>query len=264
MSRIETIGRATLYLGNCLEIMPTLGAVDHVIGDPPFEAIMHESKSGMKGLVRPDGSHHWKPLDFAPIDEIRDGVVALGSQCAGWFIMFCTSEGVGRWADSINASPLKYKRACIWIKPDATPQMNGQGPAQGAEHFVCAWAGKGFARWNAGGKRGVYTHNTNSPDRTGLHPTEKPVSLMAELLQDFTNPEQLICDPFMGSGTTGVAAVKLGRNFIGIEQNERYFDLACQRIAAAQSGARVSLGRRMMSGRLIFLGARQHDRLVCP
>lgn len=233
--RIETIGNATLYLGDCLEVMPTLGAVDHVICDPPYEEIMHASKSGMKGLVRPDGSHHWQPLDFDPIDAIRrDFVIAGASICDGWFIAFCTSEGVGRWADEINPSAMKYKRACVWIKPDTTPQMNGQGPAQGAEHFVCAWAGKGFARWNAGGKRGVYTHNVNNRERTGLHPTEKPRRLMSEIVADFTNPGELICDPFMGSGTTGVAASMAGRRFIGIEQKPEYFDIACKRIRDAQ------------------------------
>ena len=196
---------------------------------------MHDSKSGMKGLVRPDGSHHRKPLDFAPIDEIRASVVSTSAaNCEGWFIAFCTSEGVGRWADSINASAMKYKRACVWIKPDSTPQMNGQGPAQGAEHFICAWAGSGFAKWNAGGKRGVYTHCVNGPERDGRHPTEKPRRLMAEILADFTCPDETILDPFMGSGTTGVAAVQLGRNFIGIERDERYFQIACERLDKAQ------------------------------
>jgi len=232
VSRVEIIGRATLYLGDCLSL--DLPRVDHIITDPPYEKIMHDSKSGIKGLVRPDGSHHWKPLDFAPIDEIRSAVVAMGGQCDGWFIAFCTAEGVGRWANEINASPMKYKRACVWIKPDSTPQMNGQGPAQGAENFVCAWAGTGFAKWNAGGKRGVYTHCVNGPERDGRHPTEKPRKLMADLVSDFTMPNQTILDPFMGSGTTGVAAVQAGRDFIGVEKSPEYFDIACERIDKAQ------------------------------
>lgn len=232
-----TIGRATLYCGDCLAL--DLPRVDHIITDPPYEAIMHASKSGpsFKGLVRPDGSHHWKPLDFDPIDAIREQVVAMGEQCDGWFIAFCTSEGVWPWAQAINASPMKYKRACVWIKPDSTPQLNGQGPAQGAEHFVCAWAGTGHAKWNAGGKRGVYTHCVNGRERDGRHPTEKPRKLMAELVADFTQPEQTILDPFMGSGTTGVAAVQAGRNFIGVEMNPEYFAVACERLEQAQRQA---------------------------
>jgi DNA modification methylase len=170
MSRVEVIGSATLYLGDARQIIPGIGKFDHLITDAPYEAIMHASKNGIKGLVRPDGTHHWKPLDFEPIDDIRSDV----------------------------------------------------------------WAGKGFARWNAGGKRGVYTHCVNNAERTGLHPTEKPRKLMSEIIADFTNPEQIICDPFAGSGTTGVAAVMAGRRFIGIEQSETYFDIACKRIEDAQ------------------------------
>jgi len=122
------------------------------------------------------------------------------------------------------------------VKPDATPQLNGQGPgARGAECFVTAWNGIGHARWNAGGKRGVYTHLTNQKDRDGRHPTEKPIPLMREILGDFTNPGQTILDPFMGSGTTGVASAKMGRRFIGIEKDKKYFDIACERIERAYS-----------------------------
>lgn len=231
--RKEVIGNATLYLGDARAIVPTLGRVAHIIKDPPYEAIMHASKNE-KAVARIDGGPALASLDFAPIDDIRAETVTWGEQCDGWFIAFCTSEGVGRWADSINASPMKYKRACVWVKPDSTPQMNGQGPAQGAEHFVCAWAGTGHAKWNAGGKRGVYTHCVNGPERHGAHPTEKPRRLMAEVIADFTNPMDLILDPFMGSGTTGVAAVQLDRRFIGIELNPTYFDIACKRIEDAQ------------------------------
>lgn len=154
--------------------------------------------------------------------------------CEGWFIAFCTVEGAFEWAQAINASPMKYKRACAWVKPDSTPQLNGQGPAQGYECFVCAWNGSGHARWNAGGKRGVYTHCVNNSERHGEHPTEKPRRLMAEIIGDFTNDGETILDPFMGSGTTGVAAVQMGRDFIGIEREERYFEIACRRIEEAQ------------------------------
>ena len=241
--RVEHIGAATLYLGDCLDVMRDIGRVDHLIGDPPYEAITHAAKSTIKGLVRPDGSVHRGALDFAPIDGIRDDVVRIGGAiCDGWFIVFCTAEGVARWADAINPSPLKYKRACVWVKPDSTPQMNGQGPAQGAEMFVCAWAGAGFARWNAGGKRGVYTHCVNGKERHGEHPTEKPRRLMAEIIGDFTKPAEVLLDPFMGSGTTGVAAVQMGRKFIGIECDARWFDVACHRIEQAQRQSDLFIG----------------------
>lgn len=240
MSRIEVIGDCTLYLGDCLEIVPTLAQADHALFDPPYESLTHAAKNAQKGRKhRNDGVAELQGLDFDPIDAIRDDVVeVVGGKTLGWFIAFCTPEGVRPWAESINASPLKYKRACVWVKPDSTPQLNGQGPAQGAENFVCAWAGRGYSRWNGGGKRGVYTHCVNV-GRHGGHPTEKPVALMQELISDFTQPGELILDPFMGSGTTGVAAIGLGRRFVGIEKSPAYFDLACRRLEMAARQPRL-------------------------
>lgn len=237
--RVETIGDATLYLGDCREVLPTLGPVDHVLSDPPYEDFLHRMKNSLRGRIRSDNGPDLRGLDFDSIDAIRDDIVRLcGSICEGWFIVFCTPEGVAKWAVAINPSPMKYKRACVWVKPDSTPQLNGQGPAQGAENFICAWAGQGYSSWNSGGKRGVYTHCVNV-GRQGEHPTEKPVPLMMEIVGDFTKPGQTICDPFTGSGTTGVACLKLGRSFIGIEQNPKWFDLACRRIEEAHKQPRL-------------------------
>ncbi len=234
MTEIEKIGDCTLYLGDCLTVLPTLATVDSVITDPPYEAIMHKAKASASRRIRSDGGPDIKPLDFDCIDDIRDDIANLiAGMCDGWSLIFCAPEGVGRWADVINASNAKYKRACIWVKPDSTPQLNGQGPAMGYENIIASWCGTGHSRWNAGGKRGVYTHLTNSRDRHGTHPTEKPVRLMKELIADFTNQGDLIADPFMGSGTTGVACAQMGRKFVGIEKSREYFDIACERIEDA-------------------------------
>lgn len=234
MSVAVTIGNATLYCGDCLTLMAEIGPISHIICDPPYESILHDSKQ-QRSAQRYDGGPNLLGLDFAAVDEIRPAFVAAAARvCEGWFIAFCTAEGVARWADEINPSEMKYRRACVWVKPDATPQLNGHGPAMGAEMFVCAWAGRGRSIWNAGGKRGVYTHCVNGPERDGRHPTEKPRRLMSEIIADFTKVGQSILDPFMGSGTTGVAAVMADRRFIGIEKDRRYFEIACERIDQAQ------------------------------
>lgn len=228
------IGDCVLYLGDCLEVMREIEDVDHIFSDPPYEESLHKAKNSLRGRVRADKGPDLKGLNFDSIDKIRDEVVSLSSViCRGWFAAFCTVEGVARWADVINESDMKYKRACIWVKPDSTPQLNGQGPAQGAECFVTAWCGSGHAKWNAGGKRGVYTHTVNPPDRHGGHPTEKPWRLFAELLTDFTKPDETILDPFMGSGTTLVACAKMGRKGIGIELDPDYYEIACKRVEEA-------------------------------
>lgn len=228
-----TTGQATLYLGDCLPAlrwMVAAGVRGHVICDPPYEKALHDAKAHTKQL-RKDGGKSFEEIDFAPIDEIRAEFVELvGQVCGGWFIAFCTLEGIRPWADAINSSIIRYKKACIWNKLDAAPQMNGQGPATGAEGFVVAWNGKGVARWNGGGKRGVYDFKTGGPERDGRHPTEKPRRLMSALVADFTQPGDLIIDPFMGGGTTGVAALYAGRRFIGVELQRKYFEVARRRV----------------------------------
>lgn len=242
MTNPVIIGNAELWLGDCLEVMRELAPVDHIITDPPYEASLHAVRADTRDL-RKDGGTELKAINFEAIDQIRADVVELAqSHCDGWFIAFCTAEGVRPWADAINASSMKFKRTCVWVKPDSTPQLNGQGPAQGFECFVTAWNSKGHARWNAGGKRGVYTHLVNNRERTGLHPTEKPRRLMSEIIADFTNEGETILDPFCGSGTTGVAAVMAGRKFIGIEQNPEYFALACKRLEQAQRQQDLFIG----------------------
>lgn len=231
MSRIEHLADGvTLYLGDCREILPTLGKVDHVISDPPYEDELH---GAMGRIRRNDGRAMVQDLGFDGINLTRTEIAAACVEASsGWVLLFTLAEGVRAWRDDLQAAGAKWDTTCFWVKPDASPRFNGQGPARGAECFVTCWSGTGYRRWNAGGKRGIYTHCVNT-NRQGEHPTEKPVPLMVEIITDFTRSGELICDPFMGSGTTGVAAVKTGRRFVGIEQNERWFDLSCRRIQAA-------------------------------
>lgn len=220
-----------LYQADCLELLPTLGRFDAVVTDPPFDPEAHtpNRRARRGGLVQN------APLDFAPLSDLtRDGVsVWAAKNCDGWLLAFCQTEQVSYWRDSIEAAGARYKTPMIWVKPNSAPKFNGQGPAIGYESLVSAWCGRGMSRWNGGGGRGVYTHNTNQSDREGTHMTEKPVSLMRELVTLFCNPADRVIDPFMGSGTTGVAAVKLGRKFTGIEIDPGYFDIACKRISDA-------------------------------
>lgn len=220
----------TLYLGNCLDVLPTLGPVDHVMCDPPYEDELHEA---MGRIQRTDGREMVQDLGFAGINADRAAIAAaIVGASTGWALVFCLAEGVRAWRDVLQPAGAKWDTTLFWVKPDASPRFNGQGAARGAECAVTAWCGKGYRRWNGGGRRGVFTHCVNQ-DRQGEHPTEKPVSLMVELVALYSDLGQTVCDPFMGSGSTGVAAVKTGRRFIDIEMNERWFDLSCRRIEAA-------------------------------
>jgi len=240
------IGDATLYLGDCMDILPTLDKVDCVITDPPFEAEAHtlqrRVKRGTHSVGIDDRNALLQPLSFEPLSfeplsfEQRN---LYGAQIAkltkSWAIVFCQCEASQLWRTELE--PLTYKRTAVWIKPDAMPQYSGDRPGMGYESIVCCHV-KGRSKWNGGGRVGVFTHNKNSGGKHE-HETQKPVSLMKELVSLFTDVGKTILDPFMGSGTTGVAAIQLGRKFIGIEREPKYFDIACKRIE--QAGAQGQL-----------------------
>lgn len=230
--RKEVIGDCTLYLGDCLDIMPTLDRMDHVICDPPYEKEAHKKDRRTQKSIKTGED---VSLDFGMItEELRDFITQWSVlHCTGWAMYFCQAEAVGIWRDAIEKADGKYKRPMIWVKPDSTPQLNGQMPAIGYESIVLQSCFKGHCSWNGGGKRGVFTHLTNNHNREGTHPTEKPINLMLELVKLFTNPGETILDPFMGSGTTLVACAKIGRKGIGIELDEKYFDIACRRVEEA-------------------------------
>ncbi len=227
--RVEQLADdVTLYLGDCREVLPVLDGIKHIITDPPYEDELHNA---MGSIRRNDGRKMVEDLGFDGINTSRAEIAQrLVTASAGWLIIFTLAEGVRAWRDPMQAAGAKWDTTLAWVKPDASPRFNGQGAARGFECAVTAWCGPGYRKWNAGGKRGVYTHCVNQ-GRQGEHPTEKPLSLMSELVIDFTQHGDVICDPFMGSGTTGVAAVKYGRKFIGIEQNQQWFDLSCRRIS---------------------------------
>ncbi len=231
-------GRATIFRGDCTRIIATLKGIDHIITDAPYEDTMHRAKAAArKRKLRTDGHAEPKPLKFTSIQKLRPIVTPqMVAVCAGWMLVFCTPEGIAPWRDAIEAAGARYKRACFWTKPDAAPQFNGQGPAYAVEPFVSAWCARSVSRWNGGGGKNWFTHPTNPPDRQGDHETEKPLSLMIELIKKFTKPGDVILDPFMGSGTTIMAALATGRRAIGIELDPKVFRLARARIESMRMG----------------------------
>lgn len=241
--RVETIGNATLYLGDCLTVLPSLGQFDAVITDPPFEAEAHTLQRRInRGETRGGDSDRVteEPLDFAPITEEQRMEFArqAASASRGWVLVFCQAEAVFQWRHALREAGAAYKRACVWIKRDGMPQYSGDRPGMGYESIVAAWAGKGKSTWNGGGRHGVFDIPKGEPIRWG-HPTQKPERLMRDLVGLFTTDGQTVCDPFMGSGSTGAACMALGRPFVGIEREPKYFDIACERLDHAQRQERM-------------------------
>lgn len=219
-----------LWLADFREVIPhEISAVNHIITDAPYEQRSHDSTGFIRRI---DGGPRVKALSFTGIDDMRDDILIRAKMiCDGWFLSFCTTEGIAAWRDGIEEHGLKYRTPCVWNKVNSMPKFNGQGPSHGHECIVTAWCGPGYSRWNGGGRRGMFTHCVESGKHE--HETQKPLSLMMELVSLFSNRGQIVLDPFAGSGTTGVACVKTGRKFIGVEINEEYFLLARKRITEA-------------------------------
>ena len=242
------IHNATLYHGDCLEILPTLDKVDAVVTDPPFEAEAHTQQRRALGRGSEDGRRDIQDaaLPFAAISEgERSGLCNWAAKsCSGWLLVFCQAEAVGSWRAEMEQAGTKWRRSGIWVKPDGMPQLSGDRPGMGYESIAMGWCGEGKSKWNGGGKHGVWImpkHDKGSGHggQSNEHPTQKPQRIMHELVSLFSAIGSVVCDPFMGSGTTGVACANLGRKFIGIEIERKYFDIACNRIEAAYSQGRL-------------------------
>jgi site-specific DNA-methyltransferase (adenine-specific) len=218
--RREVIGLAELWLGDCREIAPTLGEVDHIITDPPFGEVTH---AGARTLS-PRGA---VLVDFASITAERfvDDCRMWCAMARRWVIMTCE----WRHAATIEAAGLPLVRLGVWVKPNGAPQFTGDRPGTGWE-AVALLHRAGRKRWNGGGHHAVWQYNRVA----GEHPTQKPLPLVARWVADFTDEGEAVLDPFCGSGTTGVAAVTAKRRFIGIELDPTHFATACRRIEAAQ------------------------------
>ena len=206
MTRIEQIGDATLILGDCRDILPTLGKVDAVVTDPPYG--ISAAKAGAHSSIRDSAA--WAAADW---DDTRPTLEM--------FALLLRAKEVAIWGGNYFADMLPASSGWLaWVKPEADTGFSL------ADMELC-WTNKPFA-----------ARTKNLPRRDGnAHPTQKPVAVMEWTLKFIR--ARTILDPFMGSGTTGVACAKLDRAFIGIEREPSYFDLACRRIEEAYKQPRL-------------------------
>jgi len=197
--RVERIGLATLYLADCMEVLPTLGRVDAVITDPPYGinfAAQPTTGQRKAGMSRKD----WDRRAVSNIDTVLEkGHVQI------------------MWGGNYYALP-PSRCWLAWYKPGTVPSF---------ADLELAWT-----NMDRNARQFSQSIAATNAERVG-HPTQKPLALMKWCIDQAGNP-QTILDPFMGSGTTGVAAVQMGRRFIGIEREPKYFEIACRRIEDAQ------------------------------
>jgi len=238
------IGNALLYCGDCMDILPTLEdkSVHAVITDPPYEQEAHTNGRRLRGKqISGARTLEYGALDFDRLtNQLRDDVSKeMVRACSGWLLTFCQAEAVALWRDSHQTAGAKYKRSMVWVKPDGAPQFTGDRPGMGYESVVASWCVGGRSTWNGGGKRGVFIIPNRDSNHPKFHPTQKPIRLMNELVTLFSDEDEIVLDPFMGGGTTGVACANHDRNFIGIEKDPKYFDAACERISYAHSQGKL-------------------------
>lgn len=222
--------------------------VSAVLTDPPFEAEAHTLQRRVK---REGGAMEIEALSFAPLtEEERSGAAQQFARLAQrWIISFCQVEAAMRWSSALTKAGAQTKRIGVWVKPDGMPQYSGDRPAMGYETLVFAHA-RGRSRWNGGGRSSVFVHNKNSGGAHD-HPTQKPTALMLELVELFTDPGDVVLDPYAGSATTGVACLRLGRRFIGIERDAEFHRVAVERMRAEEQGLSLKAAR---AGQLALFG----------
>ena len=205
-----------LYLGDCLEIMPTLedGSVDAVITDPPYGTNWNcDYASWIRPSAKMQGGNNRRSYSQIKNDKTQ-----------------------------INLTPfMKYKRLVIWGATYYMDQL-GKGSLLVWHKRKSGFLADAEVAWmNKGGGVYVFYEPVEKMQKHRVHPTQKPVSVMEWMIKKATKEGDTILDPFMGSGTTGVACVQTGRNFIGIEIEPKYFEIAEKRIASAQLQMRMEI-----------------------
>lgn len=223
-----------LFLGDCREILPQLEKVDHVITDPPYAVlVVNTSKGAQRGTI---GKADRRDLGYSGLtDEDRNALgLEIGRLAQRWAMVFCDAESLSSWRSALESGGLRHIRIGAWVSPACTPQFTGDRPGTGWEACEIAH-GEGRCKWNGGGSPAVWVVNrpiNGGPERAeAAHPTPKPSALLDVIVQQFTDPGDLILDPFGGSGTTAVAAKRLGRRCILIEKEEKYCEVAAKRLA---------------------------------
>ncbi len=233
---VEGKRRFAVVQGDCTTVLPCISLagwqVQHVLTDPPYSAHVHANV--MSGLLQATGGYGRSvDLGFDRLDRATRLVVAkeVARLVERWAIFFTDVESVWKWRRVMVDQGFDYVRTGAWVRLNPAPQFSGDRPAAGFDAIAIAHR-KGRKRWNGGGLPAVWTHSRNQK-KERQHVTEKPVSLMLELVEQFTDRDDVVLDPFCGVGSTGIACLNAGRRFIGIERNPRYVKIARERCEAA-------------------------------
>ena len=272
-------GGVTLYCGEARDILPTLTEKGLVVTDPPYSEEVHaKPRAGARTKPLLDGNgrlsrcamFRQEGFGFEHLtDEDRRMFAEHFARLAKrWVLAFSDLDSSHQWKKELTGHGLEFIGTMIWHKVCGTPAFCGDRFAKGCEAIVVARETTsceaivvahpyppGRKHWNGGGKHGFYEHQiVIGQVEPRYHPTQKPLPLMLELVNDFSDPGELIYDACMGSGTTAVACLRGHggpRRFIGIEREKQWAEVAAERIDAEITGTTVVAQR---AGQLAMFG----------
>lgn len=215
---------ATIYHADCRDILPHLEPVDLVLTDPPFSEDCHTRARANSALHNGPA----KPIDFDSVDinmitSVFESIAVIADR---WVIAFLDFRHAARFEQAPPVG-LRCLRLGVWVKTNPMPQVTGDRPAQGWDCITYMHNEKSKLWWNGGGGHGNFIHPVVSE---GHHPTGKPVKILQYIVQRHGSDNGTTLDPFMGSGSTLLAAKNLRRKAIGIELDEKYCKIAVQRL----------------------------------
>lgn len=220
-----------LYHGDCREILASMedASVASVLTDPPYTERTHTKARSLSHRENGKDVITKGVTTFAAItdEELRAVLAECGRVAARWVVATMDYRHAVEF-DQNPPAGLKCQRVGVWVKTNPTPQITGDRPAQGWEAIAYLHKEKGRSRWNGGGKHGNYVTKIAAPEG---HPTAKPLSILEDWVAMYTDPGDVVLDPFAGSGTTLRAAKNLGRKAIGVELEEKYCEIAARRLS---------------------------------
>lgn len=251
MRRVENIGDATLYLGDAIEVLRGLPPADIVVSDVPYALTtggVSKSSKTMSGIFAAHNYANDGQLVMAtvPPADMMAAIHAALKDDADCYIM-SNDKNVHPLTAAALGAGFGFHNLLVWDK--VTPTAN-RWYMKNLEFVLYLWKGRARTINDPSAKQIIVC-----PQRdVTAHPTEKPVALMEHYIVNSSQPGDAVLDPFMGSGTTGVAALRAGRKFTGIEIEERWFDVACERIEAARHRPTMFSPRELYEQQPLSLG----------
>lgn len=224
IGRVETIGDCTLYLGDCRDVLPTLGRVDAVVTDLPYRlesgGNTGRDMGGKFGHAVYDNSGKITNCDIE-FDEVMPLLVPIMPRGHAYFMV--NNRYVAACENAALSAGFRFHNWLVWDKSTGTPN---RWYMKNCEFTLFCYTGAAKSIADCGSRQLIKCQNIINGD----HENQKPVALMEHYIGNSTAVGQSVLDPFMGSGTTGIASARLGRKFVGIEIDPKHFDLACRRI----------------------------------